>query len=239
MKLLLLNRTDERATLTVRRILLNALIYYVVTRVAVTLLIGAATVWCIGVKGFNPMEQLQFAGSPQQVAAGGSSMLMRVGMLLIFAPLVEELAFRLGLSFKRRDVAIGAGALTFFVMSQVVRMTGLSHTWLWALPFGVAAGVWAWRSSASVDFEAMRRRWLVPAMYASAALFGLAHLFAMSGLTWGMLPFALLICLMLFFTGAVFTYLRVNLGFGWGLLAHVVNNLPALMMLLMGGVPTV
>ena len=238
MKLLLLNRTDERATQTVRRILFNALIYFVVTRVAVMLLVGAATVWCIWVKGFNPMTQLQFAGRPLQLAAGEGSMLMKVGMLLIFAPLIEELAFRLGLSFKRRDVAVGAGAMALFLVSQVIRMTGLGYAWLWALPFGVAAGIWAWRSTVSVDFDALRGRWLVPAMYASAALFGLVHLFAMSGLTWALLPFALLICLMLFFTGAVFTYLRVNLGFGWGLLAHAVNNLAAVMVLLMGGLPT-
>jgi len=235
----LLNRTDERATLTVRRILLNALIYFVVTRVAAMLLIGAATVWCIGTKGFNPMAQLQFAGNPQQLAAGDGSMLMKVGMLLLFAPLVEELAFRLWLSFKRRDVAVGAGAMTLFLVSQAIRMTGLGYAWLWALPFGAAAGIWTWRRTASVDFDAMRQRWLVSAMYASAALFGLTHLFAMSGLTWGLLPFALLVCLMLFFAGAVFTYLRVNLGFGWGLLAHVVNNLAAVMILLMGGMPTV
>jgi len=238
MKWMLLNRTDERATLTVRRILLNALIYFVVTRVAVALLIGAATLWYIGVNGFNPMAQLQFAGSPQQLVAGESSMLMKVGMLLLFAPLVEELSFRLGLSFKRRDVAVGAGAMALFLVSRAVRMIGLSHVWLWALPFGVAAGVWTWQRTASVDFDTLRQRRLVPAMYASAALFGLAHLFAMSGLTWGLLPFALLICLMLFFAGAVFTYLRVNLGFGWGLLAHVVNNLAAVMVLLTGGVPT-
>lgn len=235
MKLLLLNRTGERATLTTRRILLNALIYFAVTRVATMFLIGAATVWCIMVKDFNPMEQLRFAGSLQQLAAGEGSMLMKVGMLLIFAPMVEELAFRLGLSFKRRDVALGAGAMTLFLVSQILRMTGLGYAWLWALPFGAAAGIWTWRRTAAADFDPLRKRWLVVSMYASAALFGLAHLFAMPGLTWGLLPFALLICLMLFFAGATFTYLRVNLGFGWGLLAHVVNNLAAVMFLLING----
>lgn len=235
----LLNRTGERATLTTRRILLNALIYFAVTRVATMLLIGVATVWCIGIKDFNPMEQLRFAGSLQQLAAGEGPMLMKVGLLLLFAPLVEELAFRLGLSFRRRDVAVGAGAMALFLVSQALRLAGLGYTWLWALPFGVAAGIWMWRRTAAVDFDALRKRWLVVSMYASAALFGLAHLFAMPGLTWGLLPFALLICLMLFFAGATFTYLRVNLGFGWGLLAHMVSNLAVVMLLLMNGQPTV
>lgn len=48
----------------------------------------------------------------------------------------------------------------------------------------------------------------------------------------GLLPYALLYVLGLFFSGCVFVYLRVNLGFGWALGAHMLCNLPPALFLL-------
>ena len=46
-----------------------------------------------------------------------------------------------------------------------------------------------------------------------------------------LVPYALLICLMLFFAGSVMVYLRVNLGFLWAVGAHALNNVPAVFMI--------
>ena len=80
-------------------------------------------------------------------------------------------------------------------------------------------------------FWQAKKGWLRPMMWCSAGLFALVHLFAMQGLTWFLVPYALLICLMLFFAGSVMVYLRVNLGFLWAVGAHALNNVPAVFMI--------
>lgn len=71
-----------------------------------------------------------------------------------------------------------------------------------------------------------------PAMWASTVVFASVHLLSASALTWGLLPYVLLYVLGLFFSGCVFVYLRVNLGFGWALGAHMLCNLPPALFLL-------
>lgn len=230
MKNFILARTDERAEKSVGRILLYALVFFVVTRIGVMILIMLGTGFYMLRYGVNPMQELSFLGDPSVMAA-------RMGWwavcnVLLFAPLLEECAFRLGLSFRRGDVAVGLGALTAFVLSRLLAGAGVGHPFWWSVPAGLAVAALIVRFTTREGWLSRRSGWLRPMMWASALLFALAHLTAMQGLTWSLLPFALLLCLMLFFAGCVFVYLRVNLGFRWALGAHILNNIPATLMLL-------
>ena len=102
----------------------------------------------------------------------------------------------------------------------------------WALPvwIAVAAGVYGFTTDGF--WLSKRDRWLRPAMWASTVVFASVHLLSASALTWGLLPYVLLYVLGLFFSGCVFLYLRVNLGFGWALGAHMLCNLPPALFLL-------
>ena len=52
-------------------------------------------------------------------------------------------------------------------------------------------------------------------------------------LTWGLLPYCLAIILRPGLVGCILTYVRVNLGYWWGVLFHVANNTPAAIMMLL------
>lgn len=149
-------------------------------------------------------------------------------LFLLGAPLFEECAFRLGLSFRRWQVAIGLGALAAFFVSRFAVIAGCESR-LWAVPAGVVVCAGLFFTTSDGFWAARREKWICPMMWVSAVLFGLVHLFAMPGLMWVLLPYALLMCLMLFFAGCVLVYLRVNLGFWWAVGAHILINLPGVL----------
>lgn len=225
----ILNRIDERRTRSVGRILLYALAFFLVTRFATGMLAGIAMAIYKFAWGIDAMAGLQFLGTPDQMGGYGWWALPQ---LLLFAPLFEETTFRLGLSFRRVHVALGLGVLTLFVVQSCLMLAGASHTWLWASLPGAAVGTALWLFTTDAFWAAEKGRWQRPAMWCSAILFGLAHLFAMPGLTWVLLPMALIMVLMLALSGCVLVYLRVNLGFWWGVGAHALINLPGAIMLL-------
>ncbi len=237
MKPFILNRTDERRTRSVGRIVLYALLFFVVTRLAGGLLEGIVNAVYLFGWDMNAMDMLNFFGSTEATARqDGWWVLLNV---LVFAPLFEESSFRLGLSFRRVHVAVGLGVLTTFVIACCLQSAGVGYLvdWAWALPSGIAVGTGLWFFTTDTFWLSKRDRWQRPMMWASAILFGLAHLFAMPGLTWALLPMALVTAFTLALSGCMLVYLRVNLGFWWGVGAHAIINLPgtfALLRILLG-----
>lgn len=211
------------------RILLYALAFFLVTRFATGMLSGIAlAIYKLG-WGMDAMAGLQFLGTPDQMGGYGWWALPQ---LLLVAPLFEECAFRLGLSFRRSHVAVGLRALTAFFAVQLLRLAGAEQSMWWGVLPGVVAGIALWCLTTDNIWMARRERWLRPMMWVSAILFGVVHLFAMPGLTWVLLPMALIMVLMLALSGYVLVYLRVNLGFWWGVGAHALINLPGAIVLL-------
>lgn len=60
MQLFILNRTNERQTKSVGRILLYALLFFIVTRIAVMLMLTGCTAIYMANTGINPMQGLSF-----------------------------------------------------------------------------------------------------------------------------------------------------------------------------------
>lgn len=228
MQLFILNRTNERQAKSVGRILLYALLFFIVTRIAVMLMLTGCTAIYMANTGINPMQGLSFFGNPSVAAAGMGW--WALPYVLLVAPFFEECCFRLGLSFRRWQVAVGLGALTLFFVSRFLAIAGAQHSFWWGLPAGIVVAGLLYGFTTDAFWQA-KKGWLRPMMWCSAGLFALVHLFAMQGLTWFLVPYALLICLMLFFAGSVMVYLRVNLGFLWAVGAHALNNVPAVFMI--------
>lgn len=225
MKPFILNRTDERRTRSVGRIVLYALVFFIVTRLGSAILVGIVQmIYQLG-WDVNAMKLLNFLGRPEVMARQEGWWIFPD--ILLFAPLLEEASFRLGLSFRRAHVAVGLGALTVFLVACCLRLSGVQFPvdWAWALLSGLAVGTALWFFTTDAFWLSKRGRWQRPMMWASAILFGLSHLFAMPGLTWALLPMALTMAFLLALSGCVLVYLRVNLGFWWSVGAHALINL--------------
>ena len=192
----ILNRTDERNTKSVGGILLYAALFFIVTRIAAMLLqkSGAALYeWGWGLDAAGMLG----ARTPESMV---SEMGWRaVPHVLLLAPFVEECAFRLGLSFRRWHIAAGLGALAYFFADWMLFFADVANARYWALPVWIAVAAAVYGFTTDGFWLSKRDRWLRPAMWASTVVFASVHLLSVSALIWGLLPYALLYVLGLFF----------------------------------------
>ena len=223
----ILNRLHERDTRSKWSIIRYGLLFWIVTRLlCMVLMVVCASIYMLW--SVNPRELTQFGGDPAYLL-GQMGPLRIALLLLVFAPLIEETLFRLGLSFRRIHAALAAAALpvffTYRCASPIIGAVGVAAALLFF------AGVWFLTTDR--QWARWRERGLRPAVWITAILFGLAHLKAFTVLNFTTLPFVLCLCCVPFFVGCVCTYYRVNLGFWWGVAAHVVNNIPPVILMIL------
>ena len=223
----ILNRPDDRLTLTRGRIFGTALKWLVLLILGAGLLRVACTAIYMSM-GVNPMELTKFGGDPTNYMGKGSWKLLF--KLLVIAPVLEEVMFRLGLSFKRTTVAL------WLALLPVVCAYYLHQCKVWYILLGLAAlgAVLFWliqRFTTDEQWAEWREKYVIPAMWISAIGFGLLHFRAFSVLNWQVFPFALATILIPMAGGCAITYARVNLGFWWGVLLHCLINIPGIVLI--------
>ena len=224
----ILNRTNDWATMPKSRIFKLALIWFIAMFVLSAIIIVGVTM-CYKSMGIDPNQLTKFGGDIS--THKDKPLLQTILMLIIIAPVVEEIIFRLGLSFKRHTEALWAGLLPVAITAYLLQRY---NNWPLLAGMVVLGAILYWlivRYTTDEQWAQWRPRYLRLAMWVSAISFGLIHLIAFSVLTWGLLPYCLAICLRPGLVGCAITYARVNLGFWWGVLFHIANNLPAILML--------
>ncbi len=221
----ILNRPDDFLTLSKGKILLTALKWYFLLVFGAILL----RIVCVSVymsNGVNPMELTKFGGDPTNLM--GKATWQTIAYLMIVAPIAEEVMFRLGLSFKRTIVGLWAGLLPFVTAFYLFQC----RVWYILVICAVTGVLLFWLISHHTKDEQWaewRKKYIIPAMWISAIGFGLVHFKAFTVLNWQVFPFALATILVPMAGGCIFTYVRVNLGFWWGVLAHCIFNIPAVL----------
>lgn len=226
----ILSRNDDYKTRSRKWMVGYAALFWLVTRIIVSVLMVA----CVAIYtqfGIDPHELTAFGGDPS-VTVASRGLLRAVIMTAIIAPVFEEFLFRFGLSFRRLSVAVSCACVALFPAFSHSKTAGLP---MWLLCIGVAAVVFCCIYFLTTDqfWREKKARWQIPAIWITSIAFGLAHLMAFSVLDWTLLPYALITCLAPFFAGCSCAYLRVNMGFGWGIAMHIFNNLPGLALMLL------
>ena len=217
----LLNRPDDRDTLSKGRIIANMLIWLVILYAGYV----ALYVICMGIYGaigVIPTKLTDYAADPSLWTE--QPFWQTILWALMVGPLSEELMFRLGLSFKRLTVGLWAGLLPIVLAGYVF----LCRVWYILMILAIAGGLIFWliyRYTTDEQWKTWRKKYIMPAMWVSAIGFGLFHLNAFTVLNWQVLPFALVTILQPMADGCANTYARVNLGFWWGVLLHFAKNL--------------
>ena len=223
----ILNRPDDFMTLSRGKIIGTTLKWFLLLIVGAILL----RIVCIAFymsQGVNPLELTKFGGDASNYMDKASWRILV--KLMVVAPLLEEVMFRLGLSFKRATVALWVGLL------PVVWAFYMHHCRVWYILLGLvvfgALLYWlVYRHTTDDQWKVWRKKYVIPAMWISAISFGLVHFFAFSVLNWQVLPFALATILVPMAGGCAVTYARVNLGFWWGVLLHCIINIPGVVMI--------
>lgn len=223
----ILNRPDDYLSLSKKKIIGTTLKWFVILMLGAVLL----RIVCFAIymsQGVNPMELTKFGGDPTNYMGKASwKILLR---LIIIAPLAEEVMFRLGLSFKRKIVALWIGLLPVVCAYYMHKCT----VWYILLGLAVVGALIYWMIShftTDDQWKEWRQKYIIPAMWISAIGFGLLHFRAFSVLNSQVFPFALATILVPMAGGCAITYARVNLGFWWGVLLHCMINIPPVLII--------
>lgn len=200
------------------------MLFWFITRIiAAGIIIGCTAVY--NSFGITPDSLTSFAGSPTQ--AGRGSIAYVIMSVLIVTPILEEGVFRLGLSFKKWQVGLSLALIPLTVIWSHYKTFSVIQFVIWGLVattifcsiyFGTKQSIWT----------ELRQKYLIAALWITSVAFGLTHFLAFSNLSWFLLPYCLSVVLVPFFVGCACGYLRVNLGFWWGVGMHIFNNLPVL-----------
>lgn len=225
----ILNRTNDWAVLPKKTIILKAVIWSILLTVAGILAMALCQMVYMS-RGIDPSQLTQFGGD---VSTRLDKPLWKTVLLLMFiAPIAEEIIFRLGVSLKRQAVALWAGLLPVTIAAYLY---DAYSNWVVMAATIITGAILYWlviRFTTDEQWDRWRARYLRPVMWASAIGFGLIHLRAFSVITWMLLPYCLTICLRLALLASAITYSRVNLGFWWGVLFHMANNVPGVLILI-------
>lgn len=224
----ILNRTEDYKSRSKKWMVGYSLCFWLITRIIAAIIIIA----CVAIyksSGIDPEPLTKFGGSPSQAASRGS-LLYSIFVVMIVSPLLEEGIFRLWLSFKKWQIGVSVALIPVAAIWQNYHSFAIWQFILFSLVAVLLYSAVFW-GSRQIFWDSIRVRHIVAGAWISAVAFGLMHLIAFTTLSWILLPYCLCVILVPFFAGCACTYLRINMGFWWGLGMHILNNIPAIIMI--------
>lgn len=225
----ILSRTDDFRIHSKKWVVGYGLLFWLISRIVAMLLIIVCTA-IYKTFGIDPESQTSFVGNPETAKTIGSTVYVLMTVSIV-APLLEECIFRLGLSFRRWQVALAASAIPAYMLWQHIYSHSIAYVAICA--FAMAALFSAIYFFTTDSFwNSQKKKYYKPSIYVTAIAFGLLHLIAFSNYDYTLIPYMLLVISVPFFAGCAITYYRVNLGFWWGVGLHIFNNLPAIVVML-------
>ena len=147
-------------------------------------------------------------------------------MVVILAPVVEELIFRLILVPKRRNIAIFTFVFSFLVLNKTYYLIEINWFLLMSL---VVSGLLSFfvfnllKRKPEIETTIGKRQKIITMV--SVVLFGLLHIANIENLHWELALLYPVYALPQTILGYIFSVQRLKLGFIWGLLFHSMNNL--------------
>ena len=173
----ILSRTDDFRIHSKKWVVGYGLLFWLISRiVAMILIIGCTAIY--KTFGIDPESQTSFVGNPETAKTIGSTVYVLMTVSIV-APLLEECIFRLGLSFRRWQVALAASAIPAYMLWQHIYSHSIAYVAICA--FAMAALFSAIYFFTTDSFwNSQKKKYYKPSIYVTAIAFGLLHLIAFS-----------------------------------------------------------
>lgn len=227
----ILNRLDDRSNDGIWSILLRSVKWYFFLLV-IAFFIRTLCVAVYSFLGINPTSITETTSSIKYyLTNGGIPPRILINMVLA-GPICEELMFRLGLSINKKSVAMWISAVVLLIPFYLFHF----RYPLILVACGVLAIIVAFFFFTKVSdssYDACRDRHQLTIVWISAILFGLAHITSFTVIKPIVLPFIICSIIPQFFSGCIISYIRINLNFISGLIAHVLINLCSLALMIL------
>lgn len=226
----ILSRNEDYSIHSKKWMVGYAFLFWLISRIVAMIIMGIC-LFAYDRYGINPRDLTNFGGDPT-VALSTRGLLRALLMTALIAPVFEELLFRFGLSFRKFAVGVSLACVALFPAFSH-NNTATPTMWLVSCAIAIAIFCCIYFATKEEFWQRKKENWQALAIWFTSIAFGLVHLCAFSSLSWMLLPYALATCLIPFFAGCSCAYLRVNLGFGWGVAMHIFNNVPGIIIMLL------
>lgn len=157
--------------------------------------------------------------------------LYSLSSVCLITPLLQECIFRLGLSFRRWQVALAVASIPIYLLWMRLDHLTLGVTSKYVLCV-VAAFSAVYYGTTDSFWKEQKYRYHEAAIWISSISYGLIYILDFSSYSLSLIPYMLCVISIPFFGGCTITYFRLNLGFWYGVLFHIFNNLPAIIILM-------
>lgn len=225
----ILSRTEDFRIHSKKWIVGYGLLFWLISRIiAMLLVIGCTTVY--NAFDINLETLTKFAGNPETARNFGSMTYVLLTVCIV-APILEECIFRLGLSFKRWQVAFALAAIPAYIFWQHLNSLTLVSALIY-IASTIAVFTLVYSLTSDSCWNELKKAYYISTVWVSAIAFGMIHLIAFSNYSLSLIPYMLCVISIPFFGGCAITYYRINLGFWWGVGMHIFNNLPAIILLI-------
>ncbi len=222
---IIFSRVQDAETHSKKWIVGYALLFWLTTKIIAILMVVACTI-IYEKLGFPKAVLPVFGGVPTGFHTIGK-LIFSLAAVALITPLIEEIVFRLGLSFKKWQVAASLACIPIFIAWSDIK----SLSWIGGgICILLACAIYfvVDRFTTQEYLDKLKERGLIAAMWITSIAYGLVHLFDFSFFSWQMLPYMICMIATPFFCGCACAYLRVNLGFWWGFGLHIFGNLPGI-----------
>lgn len=161
------------------------------------------------------------------------SIFFNVFYLLVLGPLIEELIFRLPLNFKKRSLFLSILLICFFFIGANYKILSIYNIQTWIKITSILLVLFIFKYIRQEKIDEFKLKFEGFVFYLFAISFGLLHITNF----YHILPekiklFSFLFVLPQIFLGIFIGYVRLKNGFGWGLIMHLIFNLPTILIYL-------
>lgn len=145
--------------------------------------------------------------------------------IIFIGPLIEETCFRLGLSFRKRDIFIGGYTLFFALFVELTGKLYNLNLWKISVLLVVLIGViFLYKKTRQELFTQVGNKYRKGIIYLFITLFALMHISNFTSFEMGQISYFACYFSYLLITSYCITRLRIYNGFWWGYGLHAINN---------------
>lgn len=212
--------SDDKNRLSKKKIITKGILFYMKS---FFVLIGIILSLIVTLNLFNvDTKSLKYPLESEMNEMREKSIFYLLFSVVFFGPFIEELGFRLGLSFKRKHIAISASAITY-MLSSLLSGGGYFDDVHYKLVFAVLIGLLLY-GIGQTTLDNIQQKYGRIIIWMMILFFGFLHVINYDIEVSYLLPMYFVMCLPQVLMGIVFTYFRLNLGFFYGLGFHCVLN---------------
>ena len=212
--------SDDKNRLSKKKIIIKGVLFYLKSLFKLAIII-LSLIFILNLFKVNT-ESLKYPLESYMDEMKKKGVFYALFLVAFFGPFIEELSFRLGLSFKRLHVSLSAVAFTYF-LSSLLFNSGYFGDVHYKLPVSILVGVLLY-SRSQITFDNIRQKYGRIIIWGMILFFGFLHVANYNIETITLLPMYFVMCLPQVLMGIVFVYFRLNLGFFYALGFHCLLN---------------